>query len=289
MGDRARNSFQIPDVTDDDDDDDTPASNDNPPGGDPDPLITIPGNQRLWVVNAWNLRGGWAYDSRNDYLLPSRGQLHRLNLEASLPGSDLEYYRISYDFEHYWPLANWLIMKSAVSLGYGDAYGDTRDKICYDVNLLGKPITGTGQPCGLPFYKNFYAGGPGSVRGFTTNTLGPTTNFGGFSRAQPLGGAVKTTGSFEFYFPRLFNAGQGTRLSAFVDYGYVYARPSDFEFNKFRISAGVALAWQSPMGPISISYAFPIDYGRCQGLEPPNTTCVKDEIETLQFTFGNQQ
>ena len=69
----------------------------------------------------------------------------------------------------------------------------------------------------------------------------------------------------------------------------MYARPSDFEFNKFRISAGVALAWQSPMGPISISYAFPIDYGRCQGLEPPNTTCVKDEIETLQFTFGNQQ
>jgi outer membrane protein insertion porin family len=289
LGDRARNTFLVPDFTDDDHVSTTPVENDNPPGGELDPYVEIMGTQRSWVVNAWTARVGWLYDSRNDYLLPSTGVLHRLNFEASLPGSDLEYYRLSYDFEHYWPLASWLILKSAVSLGYGDSYGKTREALCFDVTSLGKPIPGTADTCGLPFYKNYYAGGPGSVRGFTTNTLGPTTNFGGFSRAQPLGGAVKTTGTFEFYFPKLFNGGQGSRLSAFIDYGYVYARPGDFEFNKFRISTGVALAWQSPMGPISISYAFPIDYGRCKGLEPPNTTCVKDEVETLQFTFGNQQ
>jgi outer membrane protein insertion porin family len=289
LGDRARNTILVPDFTDDDLLSTTPVENDNPPGGDLDPFVEVMGNQRVWVVNAWSLRGSWSYDTRNDYLLPSRGTLHRLNVEASLPGSDLEYYRLNYDFEHYWHFAPWVIMKSGLSLGYGDSYGETRNKICYNVNALGTPIAGTGVSCGLPFYKNFYAGGPGSVRGFTTNTLGPTTNFGGFSRAQPLGGAVKTTGTFEFYFPQLFNTGQGSRLSAFIDYGYVYSRPSDFEFNKFRISAGIALAWQSPMGPISISYAIPLDYGRCQGLEPPNTTCVKDEIESLQFTFGNQQ
>ena len=61
----------------------------------------------------------------------------------------------------------------------------------------------------------------------------------------------------------------------------------DFELNKFRISTGVALQWQSPVGPISISYAFPIDYGRCEG--GPWPSCTKDEIEQLQFTFGNQQ
>jgi outer membrane protein insertion porin family len=124
------------------------------------------------------------------------------------------------------------------------------------------------------------------VRGFTTNTLGPTTIFGGFSQVQPLGGAVKTTGTFEFYFPRPLNGVQGSRLSAFVDYGYVFSRPGEFEFNQFRITTGLALQWQSPMGPISISYAIPLDYEKCVG--GPFPSCTSDDIERLQFTFGNQ-
>jgi outer membrane protein insertion porin family len=287
LGDRARlGGFEIADG-----DDDGVAGNDTDDDGIAglDPPTQVPGTQRQWTVNAWTARANWAYDTRNDYLLPSSGMLHRLQVEASLPGSDLEYYRISYDFEHYWQLAYWVIMKSAVSLGFGDSYGDTHNAQCLSFQPQNSlPIPGSAAPCGLPFYRNFYAGGPGSVRGFTANTLGPTTTFGGYSQVQPLGGAVKTTGSFEFYFPRLLGGiGQGSRISAFVDYGYVYARPGDFQFNQFRISTGVALAWQSPVGPISISWAYPVDYGKCDG--GPWPSCTKDDIEQLQFTFGNQQ
>jgi outer membrane protein insertion porin family len=284
MGDRLRDPVLVPDDVDDDDDDTTPSTNDNPPGGEPDPFHEVEGVTRHWVVNALTTRANWAYDTRNDFLLPTRGISHHLSMEATLPGSDLEYWRLSYDFEHYWPIAPWLVMKSAVSLGYGDSYGKTHDAVCSDVVATSdgvnfRTIPGTEDHCGLPFFKNFYAGGPGSVRGFTTNTLGPTSQFGGFSRRQPLGGAVKTTGTFEFYFPRLLGSGigQGSRVSAFVDYGYVFARPGDFALREFRISTGLALQWQSPMGPISISYAFPLQHDR------------NDDVEQLQFTFGNQQ
>jgi outer membrane protein insertion porin family len=288
LGERAYEQVLGPDTVDNDGLDSTPASNDNPPGGDPDPLILQDGTRRQWVVNAWTARANWGYDTRNDYLLPTNGTLHHVYAEASLPGSDLEYYRIGYDFEHYWrpSFAQWLIVKSAVSLGYGDSYGDTHKSQCFSYNYQGLPIPGSLDACGLPFFKNFYAGGPGSVRGFTTNTLGPTTIFGGFSQVQPLGGAVKTTGTFEFYFPRLLNGVQGSRLSAFVDYGYVFSRPGEFEFNQFRITTGLALQWQSPMGPISISYAIPLDYEKCVG--GPFPSCTSDDIERLQFTFGNQ-
>ncbi len=266
---------------DDDKNPATPSVNDDLDPTTPDPTHTLD-TQRLWVINAWSARFGWTYDNRNDYLLPSRGMLNRLSAEIALPGSDLEYYRLSYDFEYYFPLSRWLVLKAGVSLGYGDAYGDTKTAQCPSFTPTGLPIPNTLDSCGLPFFKNFYAGGPGSVRGFTTNTLGPTTSFGGYSRVQPLGGAVKTTGTFEFYFPQLLgDVGNGTRLSAFLDYGYVYARPSDFAFNQFRVSTGIALQWQSPVGPISISYAIPFDIGHDNGFE--------DEVERLQFTFGNQQ
>ena len=169
-----------------------------------------------------------------------------------------------------------MIGKAAVSLGYGDAYGEASDAICYsEFNDGGVPIASSAFSCGLPFFKNFYAGGPGSVRGFSANALGPTTFYGGFSEPQPLGGPVQTTGTFEFYFPRLLS-GPGTRISAFVDYGNVFARTGDFSLSEFRVTTGIALQWQSPMGPISISYAIPLR--KEDG----------DEIERLQFTFGNQ-
>jgi outer membrane protein insertion porin family len=287
LGDRLRfGGFDF--VSGDDDNDPlTPSTNDDGDPTTPDPTHT-PDTQRQWTINTWSTRLGWQVDTRNDYLLPTRGMFNRLQAEIALPGSDLEYYRLSYDFEFYLPLTRWLVLKSAVSLGYGDAYGDTKKAQCPSFNPSGAPIPNTLSSCGLPFFKNFYAGGPGSVRGFTANTLGPNTNFGGFSQVQPLGGAVKTTGTFEFYFPHLLGSvGNGTRISAFIDYGNVYARPSDFQFNQFRISTGIALQWQSPVGPISISYALPVDYGKCKG--GPYPACSPDEVERLQFTFGNQQ
>ena len=277
LGDRFREGGRTFPSGDDDFKPSTPSSDDDGvPGLDPD--IFVPGFSRNWVINAWTARFGWSLDTRNDYLLPSRGMLNRVSAEIALPGSDLEYYRLSYDFEYYRPLANWLIGKASLSLGYGNAYGDTSKATCFaefDPLRGYEPIQSSAYGCGLPFFKNFYAGGPGSVRGFAQNTLGPTTAFGGFSRVQPLGGPIKATGSFEFYFPKLLG-GPGTRISAFVDYGNVFARTGDFSLSSFRVTTGLALQWQSPVGPISISYALPLR--KEDG----------DEIERLQFTFGNQ-
>jgi len=274
LGDRLR--FGGVESPDDDHDSATPSEDDDGIVG-PDPVF--PDTQRQWTINAWTARLGWAVDTRNDFLLPTRGMLNRLQAEIALPGSDLEYYRLSYDFEWYLPLTRWAVLKTGVSLGYGDSYGETHDQTCYQRDVHGDIISSTAVNCGLPFFKNFYAGGPGSVRGFSANSLGPNIDLG---RLQPLGGSVKTTGTFELYFPQLLgNVGGGTRVSAFLDYGYVFSRPGDFGFNKFRVSTGVALQWQSPVGPISISYAIPFDVGHDGGYE--------DEIERLQFTFGNQQ
>jgi outer membrane protein insertion porin family len=82
-------------------------------------------------------------------------------------------------------------------------------------------------------------------------------------------------GTFEFFFPTLFDS-PSTRLSAFIDYGNIYNGIDEWEAKTLRVSAGLAVQWQSPMGPISISYALPLQRERI------------DQIERLQFTFGGQ-
>jgi outer membrane protein insertion porin family len=278
----------------------TPSFNDDgDPANNDTPVFFRHGPNRKWTVNTWTWQAGWARDTRNDFLMPTRGTYHRVNAEIALPGSDLEYYRLSYDYEQFIPIRRWLIMKVGASIGYGDSYGSTRDALCRNHQIDGTVIAGSTSTCGLPFFKAFYAGGPGSVRGFEANTIGPfhavttrscdlnpdpnvnepgeceieTEEWG--RTAQYLGGPVKATGTFEFYFPKLFS-GPGTRLSAFVDYGNVYGSTHNLQLRDMRISTGLALQWQSPLGPISISYAIPIQKERY------------DQIERLQFTFGNQ-
>jgi len=115
LGDRARQGgFEL--QVDDDNNATTPSTDDDGVPGTDTP-IQIPGTQRSWVINAWTARANWGYDTRNDYLMPSQGMLHRVQAEMALPGSDLEYYRISYDFEHYWHprFAPWGIRRTLVA------------------------------------------------------------------------------------------------------------------------------------------------------------------------------
>jgi len=259
----------------------TPSTDDDGIPG-TDPLIPVLSFNRQWTINAWRMRASWARDTRNDYLLPSSGTYNSIGAEIALPGSDLEYYLLGYNFEHYMRLNSSLILKFGADLGYGDSYGKTHSKQCFDYDIHEVAIPGTGSHCGLPFFKNYYAGGPGSLRGFEQNTLGPidtsqpdTTVVLANRIRQPIGGSVKTIGSVELYFPNLIKA-SGTRASVFLDYGNVFANTSDFSFKEFRVSAGLAMQWQSPLGPISISYALPIR--KQEG----------DKIERLQFNFGRQ-
>lgn len=96
-----------------------------------------------------------------------------------------------------------------------------------------------------------------------------------YNQGQPLGGSFKTVGSTEMYFPKLFDS-PSARISAFLDVGNVFNGVKNFTTNELRASSGVALLWRAPIGPISISYAFPIKKKN------------DDEIERLQFTFGGQ-
>ncbi len=196
----------------------------------------------------------WAKDTRNSFFAPTRGTYQRFGAFVALPGSTQEYYKLSYSVEHYWFLNSYLVLRTAANLGYGNGYGNAKGN-------------------GLPFFENFYAGGVTSVRGFRDNTLGPFAVAAGSPTQQPLGGAVKTTGSIETFFPRLLTT-ESARLSTFIDFGNVYAKPGDFSFNTLRASVGVALQWRAPIGPIIISYAQPI---RSQ---------PGDQPERLQFTFG---
>ena len=276
------------------------------PGSTPPPLvdyISAVGNQ---TFHSWRAQVGWGRDTRNNYFTPVVGTTQNLSAEIALPGSTVEYYKLSYDFAKYWPLSQALVLRTGMNLGYGDSYGkDFSRNLCFtpgtwvdgpdadtlpDTWVPGPPPT---DPClptspdydktvtasGLPFFENFYAGGissSGKVRGFVDNTLGPVYSVGaGAGFRQPLGGSFLLAGSVEAIFPKLFDS-PAARVSAFVDFGNVYNGWDNFSAGELRVSTGIALLWRSPMGPLSISYAIP--------LRKQDT----DQVERLQFSFGGQ-
>jgi outer membrane protein insertion porin family len=123
----------------------------------------------------------------------------------------------------------------------------------------------------VPFFKGYYAGGPGSVRGFRAFTLGPQD-----AQSNVLGGTRKVVGSAEVLFP-LPGAGmdKSLRLAAFLDAGQVYGENEKVDLSQLRYSAGIALAWNSPFGPLKLSLGQPLNEKR--GF---------DRVQRLQFTFG---
>ena len=138
-------------------------------------------------------------------------------------------------------------------MDYGDGYGDTEV---------------------YPFYKNFYAGGSNSVRGYRARSLGPT-DIGGPDPTLTIGGSKRVLGNTELLFPFPGMADdKAMRLSVFVDGGMVYGYQQDVDLGELRYAAGVAFNWFSPIGPLSISYALPLNDQR------------GDQIESVQFTLG---
>ena len=123
-----------------------------------------------------------------------------------------------------------------------------------------------GKP--LPFFKNYFAGGPGSVRGFSSFSLGPQDSAG-----NTIGGDRKLNVNAELLFP-MPGAGQdrSLRLSWFLDGGQVFSRK--YELDTLRYSTGLAFSWSSPFGPLKLSYAKPLN---------EKST---DRIQRLQFTLG---
>src|SRR5690606_34939013 len=270
-------------------------------GATPEPIVDYIKALGTRTFHAWRGQLAWASDTRNDFFAPTSGTFQRISAEVALPGSTVEYYKINYEFSKYWQINRALVLNTRAEIGYGDSFSDpvTRD-LCYtpggfvddDNDPETPPVFVPGpdpsEPClvsspdyrdtvtadGLPFFENFYAGGVRSVRGFRDNTLGPRYVFpGDDGRGQALGGALKTTGSVEMYFPTLLDS-PAARISAFLDFGNVFEDLDAFDAGKLRASAGVTWQGRPPVGSISISNAFSL------------LMTDGDEFDRLQFTFG---
>ncbi|MPZ43597.1 MAG: outer membrane protein assembly factor BamA [Betaproteobacteria bacterium] len=188
---------------------------------------------------------GWSRDNRDSLIYPTKGRMQRLSLESGLPGGSLRYYKLSYQHQWYWPLTRYYTLMLNGEIGIGDGLDD-------------KP---------LPFFKNFFAGGVSSVRGYDANSLGPKDQFG-----DPIGGSKRVVLNAEFFipFPGLEND-RSVRLSAFTDAGMIADK---FSGDEFRSSVGVAVLWVSPLGPLKISVAQPM------------SDKSGDKKQRFQFTFG---
>jgi len=190
------------------------------------------------------LTAGWARDTRDSLIQTNAGSLTRTTGE--LAAGDLQYYRLGFVQQYYVPLTRIYTFFAGIDVGFAEGYSD-------------KP---------LPFFKNYYAGGPGSVRGYSSLSLGPTDALG-----TVLGGNRKLTGGMEILFP-VPGALQdkSLRLSWFVDGGNVFF--NRYQLNDLRYSTGLAFSWSSPFGPLRLSFAQPLN------------AKSTDHVQRLQFTFG---
>lgn len=220
-------------------------------------ITSYPGLSPARIINYVNRFGsgnstilgsmGWGRDTRDSAIYTTSGGIQRASIETGLPGGTLRYYKIGYQNQRYFPLTRTLTGYLSGDIGYANG-------------LDGK---------GLPFFRNYYAGGVSSVRGYYTSTIGPKDE-----TLAPTGGSKKIVGSAEllFPFPGMPND-KSVRLSTFVDVGMI---GESYSFGDARASAGMAVLWVSPFGPIKISVAQPF---RSQ---------TGDEKQRFQFTFGQQ-
>ena len=195
----------------------------------------------------------WQRSTLNRGRFATDGSFLRANFDVSLPGSDLTYYTIDYRGERYFQLDDEEAIRIRGRLALGDGYGDLET---------------------MPFFRNFYAGGERSVRGFKANSLGPKSQ--GVSDPESFGGNLLLTGGIDYQVAAPFlDEPRSNRLSLFIDYGQVYDTKQDVSLDDLRASAGVGLTWMTAIGPLTFSYATPL-------LEKPG-----DETESFQFSIGS--
>ncbi len=238
---------------------------------------------------SYELFAGWSFDSRDRVIFPSRGSRHQVAFNMTTPGSEVEYWTARYDFLKFFPLPGPFTLSVNGEFGYGEGLGSTTD---------------------IPPYKNFFGGGPDSVRGFKNGRLGPVDSLG-----NPYGGNLKTLAQVELMLPTPEKLRANTRFSLFYDIGNVFytgyavftdippSDPStglpivprrrvdyDFDVDELRQSVGFAVSWLAPLGTFKFSYAYPlnaydgefVDFGgeRIQVLPA-------DDVERFQFSIGS--
>ena len=238
----------------------------------------------------------WSRITLNRGMFPTDGASTEALFLATLPLSDINYYKLNIRQKFYQPLNVWdLVFGFQGEIGYLAPYGDTNT---------------------VPFFQHFYAGGPRSLRGFESNTLGPRatpspcygfdtvndlcpplidSNFDGipdspaynqsiiYQRDDPIGGDVKIEGSMQLIFKLpMVEDQRSMRTAFFFDFGNVFAmecreyqvscyKPS---IDELRYSIGVGLTWITGFGPMSFAISKPYNEDRYE------------RTEEFQFTIG---
>ncbi|AKZ63247.1 membrane protein [Herbaspirillum hiltneri N3] len=200
-------------------------------------------------TTSFPLTAAWQRDSRDSALVPTKGRYQRANLELSAVGT-LKYYRASYQHQYFQPF--WA---NAATIAFNG-------EVDYGKGIGGKPY---------PIFKNYYAGGIGTVRGYEASSLGNLKDQYGDS----MGGASRLIGSVELQFP-FPGSGQDRSLRwfTFLDGGNVFADRERIKINDLRYSTGLGISWISPIGPLKLSYGKPLNLK--QG----------DKSQNFQFQLG---
>ncbi len=235
-----------------------------------DLFVEVLGNGQVLTgteFDTFELIAGWTYDSRNRTIFATRGTRQQLFLTAAVPGSGVEYYQARFNFTKYFPITRKWVLRLNSEIGVGEALGTTT---------------------ALPPYKQFYGGGPQSVRGFKESYLGPRDSFG-----RPYGGNMLVASQLELIIPLPAKFASQARASLFYDIGNVFntgevaftdklGSPVEYkpDFNELRESVGIAVQWLAPLGLFRFSYAYPLN--AFEG----NDRFYGDELERFQFSIG---
>lgn len=194
---------------------------------------------------------GWGHNTLDSGFYPTSGVISGVGAEVSVPPSDIKYYKLTASNKIFLPLTKLTSLMWNIDVGYGKSYG-------HHVNS------------GLPFYRNFHAGGVNSVRGYQSGSLSIFDNNG-----DSVGGNRRIINNVELLFPVPgLKENRATRLSLFWDAGYAFSPNEKVALSTLRHSAGVAFTWISPIGPIKLSYAVPLKKHK------------HDKVERFQFLLG---
>lgn len=201
-------------------------------------------SNKIFTVGA-----SWVKDTRDSAFYPTSGALYKVHTEIETPGSTTKYAKVGAESQMFYPLTRNLTGMWNVEAGYGKAYGGSE----------------------FPFYKNYYVGGIGSVRGFKSGSLSVKDEYG-----NAMGGTRRFVNNFELLsaMPGMKDD-KSMRLSAFIDSGAAWAEGEPLNLGDLRHSAGVAFTWVSPIGPIKMSVAKPIKKQS------------HDKSESFQFQLGS--
>lgn len=202
-------------------------------------------------TTSFPLTAAWQRDGRDSAIAPNKGRYQRANLELSAVGT-LRYYRAVYQDQYFLPIGRSMTLALNGEVDYGRGYAGKK----------------------YPIFKNFYAGGIGSVRGYEGSSLGVGTNLDTVT-GESLGGSTRLIANVELQFPFPGSGNDRTlRWFTFFDAGNVFAEGQKIRATDLRTSLGIGLSWISPIGPLKISY------GR-----PMNATSA-DRKQNFQFQLG---